>query len=101
VVAFTLSSLASIMARHGQPVTAGRMWGTASALRDVIGMRLPLEEEERFAGPVSAARELAGEAAFGAAWDEGRMQPIDQVVAEALTLGNELAMRTPTRKEAG
>jgi predicted ATPase len=101
VVAFTLSSLASIMARHGQPVTAGRMWGTASALRDEIGMRLPLEEEERFAGPVSAARELAGEAAFGAAWEEGRTQPIDQVVAEALTLGNELAMRTPTRKEAG
>ena len=92
VEAFALSSLAGMAARQGQPARAARMWGAASALRDAIGMRLPLEEEERFAGPVSAAREVLGEDAFAAAWEEGRAQPLDQVVAEALTLGNELAM---------
>jgi hypothetical protein len=101
VEAFALSSLAGMAARQGQPARAARMWGAASALRDAIGTRLPLEEEERFAGPVAAVRELLGEDAFAAAWEEGRAQPLDQVVAEALAVGNELAMRTLTRKEAG
>jgi predicted ATPase/class 3 adenylate cyclase len=101
VEAFALSSLAGMAARQGQPVRAARMWGAASALRDAIGTRLPLEEEERFAQPLSAVREILGEDAFAAAWEEGRAQPLDQVVAEALTVGNELAMSTPTRKEAG
>ena len=101
VEAFALSSLAGMAARQGQPARAARMWGAASALRDAIGTRLPLEEEERFAGPVSAVRELLGEDAFAAAWEEGRAQPLDQVVAEALTVGNELAMSTPSTKGAG
>jgi tetratricopeptide (TPR) repeat protein len=101
VEAFALSSLAGMAARQGQPARAARMWGAASALRDAIGTRLPLEEEQRFAGPVAAVRELLGEEAFVAAWEEGRAQPLDQVVAEALTLGNELAMRTPSTKGAG
>jgi len=100
VEAFALSSLAGIAARQGQPARAARMWGAASALRDAIGTRLPLEEEERFAGPVSATREILGEDAFAAAWDEGRAQPLDQVVAEALTLGNELAKSVPSTAEA-
>ena len=49
VEAFALSSLAGMAARQGQPARAARMWGAASALRDAIGTRLPLEEEERFA----------------------------------------------------
>jgi len=101
VEAFALSSLAGMAARQGQPARAARMWGAASALRDAIGMRLPLEEEERFAGPVAAVRELLGEDAYAAAWEEGRAQPFDQVVAEALTVGNELAMSTPSTKGAG
>ncbi|HEX2224765.1 MAG TPA: AAA family ATPase [Thermoanaerobaculia bacterium] len=101
VEAFALSSLAGMAARQGQPVRAARMWGAASALRDAIGTRLPLEEEERFAQPVAAVRELLGEDAFAAAWEEGRAQPLDQVVAEALTVGNELAMSTPSTKAAG
>ena len=96
VEAFALSSLAGMAARQGQPARAARMWGAASALRDAIGTRLPLEEEERFAQPLSAVRELLGEDAFAAAWEEGRAQPLDQVVAEALTVGNELAMSTPS-----
>ena len=77
------------------------MWGAASALRDAIGTRMPLEEEERFAQPVASVRELLGEDAFAAAWEEGRAQPLDQVVAEALTVGNELAMSTPSPTGTG
>jgi predicted ATPase len=100
VEAFALSSLAGIAARQGQPARAARMWGAASALRDAIGTRLPLEEEERFAEPVAATREVLGEDAFAAAWEEGRAQPLEQVVAEALTLGNELAKSVPSTAEA-
>jgi predicted ATPase/class 3 adenylate cyclase len=99
VEAFALSSLAGMATRQGQPARAARMWGAASALRDAIGTRLPLEEEERFAGPLAATREVLGEDVFVAAWEEGCTQPLDQVVAEALTLGNELAMSTSTRNE--
>jgi predicted ATPase len=96
IEAFALSSLAGMAARQGQPVRAARMWGAASALRDAIGTQLPLEEEERFAGPVSAVRGVLGEDGFAAAWEEGRAQPLEQVVSEALTLGHELAMRIPS-----
>ena len=101
VEAFALSSLAGMAARQGQPARAARMWGAASALRDAIGTRLPLEEEERFAGSVSATREVLGEDAFAAAWEEGRAQPLDQVVAEALTVGSELATSVLSTVEAG
>jgi len=101
VEAFALSSLAGMAVRQGQPARAARMWGAASALRDAIGTRLPLEEEERFAGPVSSAREVMGEAAFAAAWEEGRAQPREQVVAEALTPRNEPAMRIPSHLDPG
>jgi tetratricopeptide (TPR) repeat protein len=101
VEAFALSSLAGMAARQGQPARAARMWGAASALRDAIGTRLPLEEEERFAGSVSATREVLGEEAFAAAWEEGRAQPLDQVVAEALTVGSELATSVLSTVEAG
>jgi hypothetical protein len=89
--AFALSSLAGMAVRQEQPARAARMWGAASALRDAIGTRLPLEEEQRFAGPVAAARETLGEDAFAAAWEEGRAQPLEQVVAEALSIRTELA----------
>jgi hypothetical protein len=101
VAAFALSSLAGMAGRQGQPTRAARMWGAASALRDAIGMRLPLEEEERFAGPVSSAREVLGEGAFAAAWAEGRAQPREQAVAEALALGNEPAVRSPSNLDPG
>jgi tetratricopeptide (TPR) repeat protein len=100
VLGFTLSSLADIAARKGKAASAARMWGAASALRESIGAPLPLEEEERFAGPVAATREVLGEDAFAAAWEEGRAQPLEQVVTEALTLGNELAMRVPSKSNA-
>jgi tetratricopeptide (TPR) repeat protein len=101
VEAFALSSLAGMAARQGQPVRAARMWGAASALRDAIGTRLPLEEEERFAGPVSATREVLGEDAFAAAWEEGRAQPLKQVVAEALVVANERTMRIASNPDSG
>ena len=98
MVAFTLSALASIAANQGQPVHAGRMWGAASALREATGTQLPLEEEARFAGPVAAAREVLGTDAFNSAWEEGRAQPHEQVVVEALGLGDDRATDIPENR---
>ena len=62
---------------------------------------MPLEEEERFAGPVSATQEVLGEDAFAAAWEEGRAQPLEQVVAEALVVANERTIRIASNPDSG
>jgi hypothetical protein len=91
VGALALSSLAGVAVRQEQPACAAWMWGAASPLRDAIKSGLPLEEEARFAGPISAARAILGEDVFAAAGEAGGIQPLEQMVADALTLGNERA----------
>jgi predicted ATPase/class 3 adenylate cyclase len=101
MVAFTLSSLASVATREEQSARAAQMWGAASALRESVGTLLPLEEEERFADAVAAARERLGEREFAAAWERGRAQPLDQVVAEALRRDNARATSVMTENAGG
>jgi predicted ATPase/class 3 adenylate cyclase len=100
-VALALSALAGVAAKRRQPANAARMLGAASALMEAIGASMTTEDEARVAETVSTAREFLGEVAFAAAWEEGRAQPLDQAVAEALPLGNELAMSAPTNNQAG
>jgi predicted ATPase/class 3 adenylate cyclase len=102
VVAMILNALAAVAASRGQPAGAARIMGAASALREAIGVPMTTTDDEaRIAGTVSAARELLGEVAFATAWEEGRAQPLEQAVTEALSLGNELAMSTSTKDETG
>jgi predicted ATPase/class 3 adenylate cyclase len=100
-VALALSALAGVVAKRGQPASAARILGAASALMEAIGASMTTEDEARVAETVSTARELLGEVAFAAAWEEGRAQPLDQAVAEALALGEELARSMPTNNQAG
>jgi predicted ATPase/class 3 adenylate cyclase len=101
VVAMVLNALAAVAARQGQPAGAARTMGAASALRQAIGIpTTTTDDEARIAGTISAARELLGESAFAAAWEEGRAQPVDQAVAEALALGKELGRNKPANNQA-
>jgi non-specific serine/threonine protein kinase len=100
VVAMALNALAGVAARQGQPASAAQMLGAASALREAIGTPMTTTDDEaRVAGTVSTARELLGEGEFAAAWEEGRAQPLEEAVTEALTLGKELAMSTPAKND--
>jgi hypothetical protein len=102
VVAMILNALAAVAARRGQPASAARIMGVASALREAIGIPMTTTDDEaRIAATISAARELLGDGAFASAWEQGRRQQIDKAVAEALTLSKELAMSTASENHAG
>jgi hypothetical protein len=61
------------------------LWGAAQALREEVGCPLPLNELEKYDRCVTAAREALGEEAFAAAWAEGRVMPMEQAIAIALS----------------
>ena len=81
-----LLGLAGVAGSRGQPARAARLWGAAEALGEalVIGV-LPLyrrnyDNEDRRA----AARSQLGEAAWEAAWSEGRTMTPEQAMEYAL-----------------
>ncbi len=73
-----------VAAGQDQSGRAARLWGAAEAIREQIGAPLPLAEHARYAAAVAHARAALGEHAFEAAWAEGRAQPLEQVITDAL-----------------
>jgi len=69
---------------QGRAVRAARLWGASDALLETL--RIPLFSNcmVRRERGVAAARAQLGEAAFAAAWAEGRSQPCGEVVADVL-----------------
>jgi len=66
------------------PPLAAQLWGAATALREGIGSpRSPIEQEQ-FDGEVTAIRSALGEAAFAAAFAEGRALTMEEAIAYAL-----------------
>jgi non-specific serine/threonine protein kinase len=61
-----------------------RLLGAAEALREATAGVLPAWERADYERCVAAAREALGEAAFAAAWAEGRALSLDEAVAYAL-----------------
>ena len=58
--------------------------GPAGALRAAIGAPLPPRDRTLHERDIAAVRARLGEAAFAAAWAEGRAMPPEQAVAFAL-----------------
>jgi predicted ATPase len=90
-VAECMRGLAEVALLIGQPGQSARLHAAAHALREEVGAALEPAERAEYEQSVAATREVLGEDVFVAAWEAGCKQPLDQVVAEALTLGNELA----------
>ena len=67
-----LEDIADIAGRIGRPETAGRLYGAAEAQRERIGRPIEPVYQEEFEQDVAVARRALGEAAFAAAWAEGR-----------------------------
>jgi predicted ATPase len=85
----SLEGLAALEARGGAPATAARWWGTAQALREAIGVPLYPVDQPAYEQAVAATRRALGEEAFASAWEQGRTQPLEQVIEEALKMGDE------------
>jgi len=72
--------LASVVAVQGEPDWAARLWGTAEALREVIGAPLQPIERADYDHAVATVRDHLGEEAFVSAWTEGRIMTAEQVL---------------------
>jgi non-specific serine/threonine protein kinase len=65
---------------------AARLFGAAEALRETLGAPILPHNQEYHQRRVMAARAQLDEAAFAAAWAEGRVMTLKQAIAEALNI---------------
>ncbi len=70
---------------------AARMFGAAEAMFEVVGTPFRPTAPAVFEQAHTAARAALGEAAFTVAWNKGRALTLEQAVAEALVLADQLA----------
>jgi non-specific serine/threonine protein kinase len=84
---FALLMAASLAGGRGGPARAARLWGAAEALREAIGISLGDQDpfDYDYEGRVAAARAQLEEAAWEAAWNEGRAMSPEQAIEYALS----------------
>jgi hypothetical protein len=73
---------------------AARLAGAAAALREAIGVPAPQAMDQGYRRALAAARSALDEPVFAAAHGTGRGLPLDQAIAEALAMTEELAAGT-------
>ena len=67
------------------------MFGAAEALRDFHWINLPPAERPRLERAIAPARAQLPEPSFAAAWTAGRALAVNQAIAEALTVADNVA----------
>ena len=70
-----------------QPRRATRLLGAAAAAVEATGPRVHPANQADHERSLATARRLLGDAAFDAAWAQGRSLTLEQAVAEALATG--------------
>ncbi|KRT76070.1 MAG: hypothetical protein XU14_C0069G0011, partial [Armatimonadetes bacterium CSP1-3] len=83
-IAECLERLAAVVEQRGDGAQAGRLLGSAEALREALRVPLPPVERPRYEQLVAAVRASMAEAAFAAAWTAGREMAVDRAVTYAL-----------------
>lgn len=86
-VATTVEWLGLIPETPEQQARSARLLGAAEAARGSIGPARPLGDQATFNTRVGDIREVLGEDAFAAAWEEGRAMTLEQAVAYVLGEG--------------
>jgi predicted ATPase len=76
-----LEGLAQAALAGGAAEQAVLLLGSAAALRENLEMRIPTTEQGRYNEVVRAARATLDEATFKSCWQQGKTQPLAQVVA--------------------
>jgi non-specific serine/threonine protein kinase len=85
--ASTLEALAGLSLAFARLLDAARLWGAAQCLREKIGAPQELVLRARCKRQIAAARQaLRDDAAFDAAWSEGRAMTLEATVRLALML---------------
>jgi hypothetical protein len=83
-VASRLEGWAEVALAQDRPTRVARLCAAAAALREAIGAPQWPIQRARFDRTVAAARAQVDEAAFAAAWEEGRALPLEQVIGDVL-----------------
>jgi predicted ATPase/DNA-binding SARP family transcriptional activator len=86
-LADSLEALAAATGLQGQPERAARLWAAAETLRGASGAPLDQFDRTRNERWLAAVRAGVDEAAWRAAWQEGRTMPLEEAIAEALREG--------------
>jgi hypothetical protein len=81
LIAEYLEGRAMLEAVLSRPEAAIQLWGVAEALREAIGAPMYPVDQAEYASAITAARAQMGEAAFAAAWAEGRQLTPEQALA--------------------
>jgi hypothetical protein len=79
-----LAILAGPLAAQGYAQKAARLLGASEALLEQMGFGLQAADQSEIAQYAVATREQLSEAAFDAAWSEGRAMSLDEAVAYAM-----------------
>jgi non-specific serine/threonine protein kinase len=97
-----LEGLAEVALTHGQPARAARLWGAAEVLREAIGSPPSPSEgsNPHYESALAAARSRLDEAAWEAAWAEGRQMTPEEAIGYAL-LEEEVGPAPPPMDTAG
>ena len=88
-ISYCLALLARVTGDTGQPERAARLFGAAEALREAIHVRLEYVDRIEEDRNIDAVRTQLDEAAFAAAWAEGRAMTLEQAVDYALATNPE------------
>jgi tetratricopeptide (TPR) repeat protein len=81
-----LEVVGALLAAQGRALEAVELWGTAEALREVLGAPMYPVERADYEQAVAAARKQLGEEACARAWAKGRITPVEQVIATLLKM---------------
>jgi non-specific serine/threonine protein kinase len=83
-VAACISGLACVELARGDTITAVQLFGAVERQLEMIGFSLLPADTIEYEQNVALARDQLGEAAFAAAWDEGRTMTNEQTLTLAL-----------------
>ncbi len=82
--AFVLDGIAQTLSRIGDPSRGATLMGAALAIREPANVKLTANEQASLDETMLACRVALGEAAFAAAWAEGRVLTLAQAISLAL-----------------
>ena len=88
-----LDGLAAVACTRGHYEHAARMLGAADVLREMLGYRPLADVESDHDRCVDTTRIGLGDAAFAAAWTDGRAMTLQQAIADALAARESLAAK--------
>jgi tetratricopeptide (TPR) repeat protein len=81
-----LEVVGMLLVAQARTLGAVELWGTAEALREVLGVPMYPVERADYEQAVAAARKQLGEEASARAWAKGRITPVEQVIATLLKM---------------